>query len=146
MATICFFCVICGTALQASSDSPDDLVQCRACARHVPVPRLLNLLSHGREYPPVLPAEVLELSVVFHCTKCQSRLRADARWEGRGMSCPDCGAKALIPRWSDGPLWPPTWKAKRALPKPINLEAATLSAEEIDFLSGQAPRNPGALS
>ena len=151
MPTICFYCVICGTALHASSESADDLMQCRSCSRHVPVPRLSSLLGKGREYLPVFPPEVLELTVKFHCTKCGSRLGADARWEGRGMACPDCGAGIRIPRWSMGPGWARVAAADSRVPMPptrsaADLEAATLSNEEIAFLSAPDSEKPGAVT
>ena len=152
MPTICFFCVLCGAALQVSSESADDLMECRSCARHVPVPRLANLLGRSRDYLPVLPPEILELTVKFRCTQCSSPLRADARTEGRGVTCPDCEGSTKVPRWSTALAWPPTVsKGSRAAPRPmpamrmpIATEAAPLSVEEIDFLSGQIAKSPGA--
>lgn len=147
MATICFFCVLCGTRLHASSESSDDLMECHACSRHVPVPRLASFFGRAKDYPTVFPAEVLDLTVKFRCTKCQTSLRADARWEGRTIVCPDCGATTGIPCWSTGPGGGGTSKPHRAAPMPVmgsDIKAVTLSTEEVDFLSGQPSGNLGA--
>lgn len=151
MPTTHFFCVICGAALRASSDSPDDLMECHACSRYVPVPRPAGLREESAGYLPVFPPEVLELSVKFQCTRCESWLRADARWEGRGVSCPDCGDKTTIPRWSAGLCWSHFSETGdvKSVPVPrrrVGVEAATLSIEEIDFLRGSACRSPGAVA
>ena len=148
MATICFYCVICGTRLQASSELVDNLMECHACTRHVPVPKLASLHGNGGEYLPVLPPEVLEFSLAFECGHCHSRLSADARWEGRGVDCPKCSARTEIPRWSTGLRWAGTPGAGRPVPMPamhqsMDLHAAELSRDEIEFLSASESRSQG---
>jgi DNA-directed RNA polymerase subunit RPC12/RpoP len=147
MSTINFYCVSCGTALQMPSDSLHDLVECHACARYVPVPRPVDLRGRFTNCQTVLPSRVLELTVTFDCTECGSRLRTDARWEGRGIRCPDCDSTTSVPRWSTVPSWPSTRGGRGALPRPpIETKAAVLSAEEIEFLRGEEPVNPEAAA
>lgn len=142
MSTIRFYCVICGAALAAPADSHYDLTKCHACARHVPVPRPVNLLGDFTRYQAVFPASVLELSVTFNCGECGSRLRADARREGRKIICPICSGTTDVPRWSTVPMWRPQEAAEKARGGASRLRghagAATLSAEEIAFLRGGA--------
>lgn len=145
-----FFCVICGTALETSADSHHDLLECHSCTCCVPVPRPASLMGRFLNCQPVLPSRVLELSVTFHCTACQSRLRTDARLEGREITCPDCGHETGVPRWSTVPSWlPPAVAEKpraRTPPPRIRAEAAVLSAAEIEFLRGPASESPGAAA
>jgi len=151
MPTLSFYCVICGTSLESSSDSQYDLLKCHGCSRHVPVPRPVGLVGKFTNCQSVLPPRVLELTVTFQCTKCESRLRTDARWEGRRISCPDCGGTTEIPRWSTVPSWPRSPAARDkarvpALPPPLRAKPATLSVEEIDFLRGEASSKPEAAA
>src|SRR5882724_8301334 len=60
MSTVHFFCVLCGTALQISSGSRQDLIKCSCCSRHVPVPRRADIEGDFTSYQPVFPPEVLE--------------------------------------------------------------------------------------
>jgi predicted RNA-binding Zn-ribbon protein involved in translation (DUF1610 family) len=151
MAIVHFYCVLCGTALQTSAESPPNLMQCDCCLRYVPVPRLLDGLGEDAGYPPAFPPEVLELSVKFLCTGCGAKIRTDARHEGREASCPKCGAQIRIPRWSTVPAWlsfASGSEEARTPPAhlPTRTQAPALSAEEIDFLRGAEPRKPGAVS
>ena len=147
MSTISFYCVICGTALQAPSDTLHDLVECHSCSRYVPVPRPVDVRGKFTNCQCVLPPKVLELSVTFQCTECGSRLRTDARWEGREIRCPDCEKTTAIPRWSTVPNWPRASGAREFAPRPpVDLKAATLSAAEIDFLRGEISANPEAAA
>ena len=156
MPTISFYCVICGTALEAPCDSQYDLAKCHSCSRHVPVPRPASLVGNHTRFQAVFPPAVLELSVTFLCGECGSRLRADARREGRKIDCPICSKETEIPRWSTVPSWS-AWEAgekSRVVPArpprpprpPIRTEAAALSAEEIEFLRGEASVNPEAAA
>ena len=142
MSSIRFFCVICGTALHASPESQGDVTECSSCARQVPVPRLVNLPGRATGCLPAFPPEVLELAVKFLCTHCGRRLRVDARWEGREIVCPVCNGKTAVPRWSRAPTSGET--PVRATRAPVDLNAATLSIEEIDFLRGPGTSNPKA--
>lgn len=147
MSTIKFYCVICGTALEMPSDSLHDLVECYACAHYVPVPRPANLRGKFTNCQTVLPSKVLELTVTFDCTECGSRLRTDARWEGRQIRCPDCEKSTSVPRWSTVPSWPSTRRMPVPLMAPaIDAKAAVLSAEEIEFLRGDEPAKPEAAA
>jgi len=151
MPTIRFYCVICGTALHASADSKDDVMECQSCARWVPVPRFLNLTGGVTGCLPAFPPEVLELAVKFLCTKCGRRLRVDARWEGRAIVCPACGEKTDVPRWSTVLRWSRTSESGKEAPLPasrggVTADTATLSTEEIDFLRGPLTTNSGAVA
>jgi DNA-directed RNA polymerase subunit RPC12/RpoP len=150
MSTIRFYCVICGTALEASADSHHDLLECHACTRHVPVPRPVGLMGKFTKCQSVLPPRVLEITVTFQCMACESRLRTDARWEGRQISCPDCGGTTEVPRWSTVPSWPRSPEALArarvpAMPPPVRAKASVLSDAEIDFLRGEASRSSGGV-
>lgn len=141
-----FYCVICGNAMKASLDSTDDVVECPTCARVVPVPKLAPLAGQHADCVPVFPQEVLSLEVKFLCTACNNRLRADARWEGRAVTCPVCTEKTRVPRWSTVARWsrmreesPPPVPAAGASPEAA---AISLSREEIAFLSDPAPARP----
>lgn len=80
------------------------------------------------------------MEVKFLCTSCQSRLGADARWEGRGVICPVCGDRTCVPRWSGVAEWP---RPAQGAGVP-GIPNATLSSEEIAFLTHPAPQNPAA--
>ena len=141
MPTIQFFCVICGTALHAKTDARDDVIECPSCARHVPVPRLLKMQGGDAGCAPVLAPEVLALEVKFLCAACRSPLRADARWEGRDVTCPVCKDTTRIPQWSQSPPRP-----RKAAAAPALADAARLSPEEIAFLTQAAPASPAAAA
>jgi len=141
MPTNQFFCVICGAALQTPEDATADVMKCHACARQVPVPRLVNAIGRDTGCPPAFAPEVLALEVKFLCTACRSPLRADARWEERRVVCPVCGDKISVPRWSNAPRWPAPDETPPAIPM-----TARLSADEIDFLSTPAAAAPGAVT
>jgi DNA-directed RNA polymerase subunit RPC12/RpoP len=151
MPKIRFFCVICGTALQESADSQDDVMECPSCARYVPVPKLAHLPGRFTGSLPVFPPDVIEVSVKFECTSCHRRLRADARWEGRVVVCPVCKAKTGVPRWSTVPHWPRSAEPGKETLKPAagapgDAGTARLSTDEIDFLSGPGSKNSGAAA
>ena len=151
MSTVHFYCVLCGAALQISSDSRHDLAECPCCSRHVPVPRRVNLAGDGTSYQSVFPPEVLELSVKFPCSGCNVVIRADARCEGRQVACDDCGSKTVIPRWSNVASWTHFLGSRQIcggrlpLAQPSGVRSPTLSPEEIDFLRGADPGNPRRL-
>ena len=141
MPTIRFFCVICGTALKGNTDSPNGVVECHSCARHVPVPMLAEAPGPAVGCVPAFPPEILAVEVKFLCTSCKSRLGADAHWEGRGVICPVYGDTTRVPRWSGGSQWPLTPESANGTKLP---GAVKLSPEEIEFLSQSAPAKPGA--
>jgi DNA-directed RNA polymerase subunit RPC12/RpoP len=149
MSSIRFYCVLCGTALHAAADSQHDLTKCHACSRVVPVPRAATLVGNFAGCQPVFPPRVLELSVTFQCTECSARLRTDARWEGREIVCQECGDNTVVPRWSTVPNWAPVTETgarmRGAVARPpIEVKAAVLSPEEIEFLRGAPTPEPGA--
>jgi DNA-directed RNA polymerase subunit RPC12/RpoP len=90
---------------------------------------------------PAFPPEILAVEVKFLCTSCQSRLGADARWQGRGVLCPVCGDKTRVPLWSNIPGWSPTPETSQGAKAPLTVK---LSSEEIAFLSQPTAANPGA--
>jgi hypothetical protein len=98
----------------------------------------------------VFPPGVLELSVKFLCEECGSRLRTDARREGRKIDCPICRKTTAVPRWSSVPGSRSSEageKVRLFAPRPpVNTQAAVLSPEEIDFLRGGSPGNPEAAA
>jgi DNA-directed RNA polymerase subunit RPC12/RpoP len=145
-----FYCVICGTAMKTSADSTDDVVECPKCRRRVPVPRLASLSGRFVGCVPVFPPEVLDMEVKFLCTSCRKRLRADARWEGRTVTCPVCSKNTLVPRWSRVPTWSRAAgsepEASRSDRPAGRAAVVSLSEDEIQFLSEAAAPQPGASS
>ena len=143
-----FYCVICGASMKASTDSTDDVTECQACARIVPVPQLASLTGQMTGCAPVFAPEVLDLEVKFLCTSCKNRLRAAARWEGRSVICPVCAEKTRVPRWSNVTRWPRVKEENtppaREAGTPAVAAVVTLSPEEIEFLSETAPARPAA--
>lgn len=135
MPTNRFFCVTCGTALSGITDSSTGGIQCPSCARANPIPIFAGAV--------VLPSDILAMEVKFLCTSCQSRLGADARWEGRGVICPVCGDKTRVPRWSGFTHGSRTADVAQGA-KAAALSDANLSSEEIAFLSEPTPTIPGA--
>jgi DNA-directed RNA polymerase subunit RPC12/RpoP len=91
----------------------------------------------------VFPPEILAMEVKFLCTSCQSRLGADARWEGRGVICPVCGDKTRVPRWSGIMRGQPRADFAQGA-KAAAFSDGKLSSDEIAFLSEPAPTTPGA--
>jgi DNA-directed RNA polymerase subunit RPC12/RpoP len=151
MSTVRFYCVLCGAALQISSDSRHDLAKCPCCSRHVPVPRRVNLAGDCTSYQFVFPPEVLEIAVKFQCSCCGAVIRADARCEGRQVTCDDCGAKTAIPRWSNGSSWlqfseTGHFAGRPATRQSTGVRGPILTPEEIDFLRGAESRKPGAAA
>ena len=121
-----FFCAICGTALKAAADWPGDLAECPACSSIVPVPgRMKAGCAH------VFPPDVLAVEVKFLCGSCKRKLRADGRWEGRSIKCPECGAKLSVPRWSSA-----AGETAPDASAPVATAMTCLSAAEVEFLSG----------
>ncbi len=141
MPTTRFYCVICGADLSGKPVARDNVMQCPACRHQVPVPTTLNLQRASAEWPHVLPPGILALEVKFACKSCRSPLRADARWEGRNIFCPVCTEISQVPNWSQ--------ESGAAAVTRRNggddlLAAATLSTEEIAFLSDATPVSPAA--
>lgn len=146
MSTVQFFCVLCGTALQSPGDALYDLIQCRVCCRHVPVPRPLSGPGNLSSYPPVLPTEVLELLLTFQCTSCGSVIQSDARFEGREATCPCCEAKTAIPRWSLRPSQAPQIRRSAQPAKTDSMRLPSLTVEEIEFLRKTETSAPEAAA
>ena len=66
MATVTFFCAICGSVISIAS--PDDsLVQCPDCSHVVPVPASVSAAPEFAEAMGVFPEGVLALEVKFRC-------------------------------------------------------------------------------
>ena len=134
-----FFCAVCGTALKAAAESPDNLVECHSCSHVVPVP---NRVKTGRTpgCAHVFPPDVLAVEVKFRCGSCKNKLRVDGRWEGRSVKCPQCGARLTVPRWSGTPGddAPPL----RGASSPNAIPTTQLSTAEVEFLSEPAATRP----
>lgn len=125
MADIHFFCALCGHGITLSGNHAGELVECDACQRVVPVPGFTPPRGGLRDWLPAFPPEILAVEIKFLCTGCGSKLRIDARWEGRRLKCPSCGADGRVPTWSSA------WvREAELLPE--------LSREEIAWLSGDA--------
>jgi DNA-directed RNA polymerase subunit RPC12/RpoP len=124
MADIRFHCVICGNGLEITSDLAGGVMECPSCLRVVPVPSLLTCPYEDAGCQPALPPDVLAIEIKFRCATCATKLRLDARWEGRMVTCPVCTTEIRVPEWSR-PSRPPAGPA-----------VTPLSAAEIEFLSG----------
>ncbi len=141
MPTFRFFCVICGVDLSGKAGARGSVTECPACRHQVPVPTALNMQAGSAEWPHILPPGILALEVKFPCKSCGSPLRADARWEGRNIFCPVCTDIIQVPAWSQPPGTPTDTRRTKADER---LATATLSTEEIAFLSEATPVSPGA--
>jgi DNA-directed RNA polymerase subunit RPC12/RpoP len=139
MPTVNFYCVLCGSALQISSESTRDYLKCERCSHDAPVPRTAHEHHDSASAPPVFPPEVLELLVKFQCTACRAELYADARSEGRDVVCSTCKVRTRIPRWSDRLV-------RRGMRSSTRAHVPTLSAEEMDFLRGSESGQPGVTA
>ncbi|MGB8168240.1 MAG: hypothetical protein WCF18_12155 [Chthoniobacteraceae bacterium] len=84
-----------------------------------------------------LPPGVLSLEVKFLCGECDTKLIIDARWQGRRLNCPQCGAPVVVPECLG---------IVRAIDETVGGTevgartpgASPLTAAEINFLSGHA--------
>jgi DNA-directed RNA polymerase subunit RPC12/RpoP len=134
-----FFCAVCGTALKAAAGSADDLVECPSCSCVVPVPSRVKIgcTAAGAH---VFPPDVLAVEVKFRCGGCKSKLRADGRWEGRSIKCPECGAKLSVPRWSSAAV--EESPSLRDALAPLATAMPCLSSAEVEFLSEPADVRP----
>lgn len=134
-----FFCAVCGTALKAAAGSPDDLVECPSCSCVVPVPSRVKI-GRSAGCAHVFPPDVLAVEVKFLCSGCKNKLRADGRWEGRSIKCPECGTKLTVPRWSvaAGEASP----LLRDALAPLATATTCLSTAEVEFLSEPATARP----
>ena len=119
-----FHCVICGAALETATCLPSQLTECGSCLHLVPIPSRVISARENAECLPVLPPGILSLEIKILCGHCDSKIRLDARLEGRSISCPICASSVHVPAWSR----PPVAASERA--------ASPLSAAEIEFLSG----------
>ena len=135
-----FLCGCCKNRLRADSRLEGRKVPCPVCSEETSVPRW----SGAR----VIPVEVLELGVKFICNSCESRIRADARLEGRIVGCPVCSEKVEVPHWSGLPEW--SGAAGRNVSRPFRpggkLAEVLLTTEEIDYLSKIPPAPSGTVS
>jgi DNA-directed RNA polymerase subunit RPC12/RpoP len=123
MADIHFFCALCGEGITLNGRHAGELVECGRCQRVVPVPGFTPPRGGLRDWLPAFPPEILAVEIKFLCGGCGSKLRIDARWEGRRLKCPNCASDGRVPVWS------------RALTEETNLLPA-LTREEIAWLSG----------
>ena len=123
MSDIRFHCVICGNGLKIPSELSDGLMECSTCSRVVPVPLPFTRPHQEAGCLPALPRDILALEIKILCATCDTRIRLDARWEGRTVTCPVCSTEIRVPEWSR----PPRTTARPAV--------LPLSTEEIEFLS-----------
>lgn len=108
------------------------MMDCPACKHVVPIPAPLDVQGGGGEAVDAFPPGILSLELRFLCSACRCKIQIDARWEGRVVACPKCQAPNSVPQWS----------RRSAV-------AITLSAAEVDFLTGSPsgdPRSPSAGS
>jgi DNA-directed RNA polymerase subunit M/transcription elongation factor TFIIS len=124
-----FFCAICGQSLTAETEFAGNVISCPMCERSVPVPG--RLTASDWKWQPAYTPEILSVEITFVCPGCNRALIADARAAGDPFVCPKCDAKGEVPIWSQPREDSPSATVVR--------EAGTLSAEEIDFLSGSSP-------
>jgi hypothetical protein len=77
--------------------------------------------------------------VKFHCPKCRTKLKVDARFGGTTLACPQCGITLSVPQWYGSPGEfvaendPSSTTARTVDVSP----AVTLSAEEMAFLGAK---------
>jgi len=136
MSRLSFFCVVCGHSLIVGVEHAGSLAECPSCERIVPVPGWRPERRAGAGCLGVYAPNLLGVDVKFHCPKCRTKLKVDARWGGNPLTCPECATSLTVPQWfgkadeiSDT-LMPST---------PVNRVAAVtpsvaLSPEEVAFL------------
>ena len=127
MADLFFYCALCGHSLAIGPEHAGELVECYACHRVVPVPGYAPPTGGQRDWLPAFPADILAVEIKFQCGRCESKLRVDARWEGRRLRCPHCASDGRVPVWS---------RVK------VGETGSALSLEEIAFLSGEDSSQP----
>ena len=134
MNTVHFYCVLCGSPMNAGADLAGNVCECPRCSRMVPVPAPID--SKSMTWPPTWPQDIISVEIKFPCPECKNRLEADARWAGAPVHCPECKEIIRVPNLAS--LINPSMKAakisKANAARPLN----NLSTEEVDFLNGPA--------
>jgi len=131
MSSLSFYCALCGVVLDVDASMAGGHVECPHCRQSAPVP---GPAPHRVDRVLKRNSEVLRIDVVFHCQGCRSELAVDGRREGQNFTCPICESTMRTPVWS---------RQLAAFEMPgFSYESATLTAEEIDFLSSDISLSP----
>jgi hypothetical protein len=130
MSQIHFYCVFCGSGIDADPAQARKSCICPKCSRVTPVPVLprAQAPSCDETYPP----GIFSVEIKFACPECGGRLGMDVRNTGEAGLCPICYRKILCPDVSV--LTAPSPGAVPA-PKEVDRTIIHLSREEINFLS-----------
>jgi hypothetical protein len=131
MDEIHFFCVICGESLCAKAKSAGGFCDCPRCERVVPIPGYPSDPGRLVNSAPAYSPRILAIEIKFLCDHCGSRLRVDARCQGRMRACAVCREETKVPEWSGG-------QPSMPLDELFTFQTASLarlSAEEREFLS-----------
>src|SRR5262245_33843855 len=103
MSRLSFFCAVCGHSLIVGVEHAGGLAECPSCERIVPVPGWRPQPRALAGCLVVLPPPILGVDVKFHCSKCRTKLKIDARWGGSTLACPQCATNQTIPQWFGSP-------------------------------------------
>jgi len=138
MSRLSFYCAVCGHSLVVGVEHAGSLAECPSCERIVPVPGWRPQPRAGAGCLGVFAPSLLGVDVKFHCPKCQTKLKVDARYGGTNLACPQCETTFSVPQWygspgeivEDGDQSPQAGRAVGIAP------AVILSPEELAFLRG----------
>ena len=139
MSRLSFFCAVCGHSLVVGVEHAGSLAECPSCERIVPVPGWRPQPRAGAGCLGVLTPSLLGVDVKFHCPKCRTKLKVDARWGGTDLACPQCGTPLSVPQWhgSADEIGKEGTQSKLAERTVDVAPAVTLSPEELAFLGAQ---------
>jgi len=119
MGDIRFLCPECGSKLAIDSKAAGYYVPCPDCGRTI----------------QAWQGQILDIR--FQCPACAGRLTVDIAAAGKTTRCPLCREAIGIPEVRSPPRSAPPAVTPPA--RPVPPAAATLTAEEIAFLSAEPP-------
>jgi hypothetical protein len=128
MTEIHFYCVFCGSGINADPEHAGRLCPCPQCFRPTPAPAATSVAPE--RWAPTYPSDIYSVEIKFPCPKCGVRLGSDAKNAGEPVYCPACESTIRCP----SPLFliEPQPEAPRTV--------IHLSREEMEFLA--APESP----
>ena len=132
MSQLRFYCVFCGSGINADARSASNVCECPKCCRFTPVP----VAPGGPSVPwaTAYPPGILSVEIKFACPECGSRLGMEAHNAGDTVLCPVCYERIQCPNVSLRPV-PAQEGVVAASREDAGRTIIRLSREEIDFLS-----------
>ena len=136
MSRLLFYCAVCGHSLIVGEEHAGSLAECPSCERLVPVPGWRPERRAGAGCLGALAPNLLGVDVKFLCPGCRAKLKVDARWGGRTLSCPQCKAEVCVPQWygSDDEIADNTKSSPKSNGVVNVAPAVVLSPQELAFL------------